>query len=132
MRASLYFMAIAFNLVLLSCNCPDDPKIIENQLLLNCWINAREEQSNPDTLIYRHCDYAEWPISRYRNQFTLEEDSKGRFLVLNPYDAHYFTDCTWSYDEENQLIILFIPEWNEKIQFNILELTEDKLVGTWE
>ena len=96
---------------------------------LGCWINAREEQNDPDILIYRPCDFMEeWPLSWYRNRFVLEENGNGSYMVLHPADAHYMSDCTWAYNAEEKTLTFHVNDIQEEIRYLVLNIEPGKIV----
>lgn len=132
MKSIRYLLLLSSLIPLLSCKSPGSALESRNAIWLHCWINNREEQTNSDTLIYRHCDYyPEFPISRYRNQFVLKENHEASYLILAPDDGHYMKDCTWMYDEQSKKLSFHFPGNPDATEYRVLEITGDKLVMTY-
>lgn len=110
------------------CKTIQQPNEEYDALLLNCWKNAYEEETEGDLKIYRPCDYTTFGPSRFRNTFTLHENGTSNYLVLSPYDAHYMSEGKWSYDTETKTLSLKNDNDELVDQYEVIELSANKMV----
>ena len=128
MKFSLLVFFVGLHLVITGCKDLENNSAFD-PMLLGCWINSREEQVTEDSLFYRPCDYlVEWPASRYTHSFVLEENGQGSYWVLHPADAHYWADCSWTFDAATRILTLYVHEFQEERSFRVHEITSDKLI----
>lgn len=91
-----------------SCKDPDKVSLNHDELL-KCWTYSYEENVGDDGLLFRPCDFMEFPASHFRVRFTLLENNEATYLQLSPVDAHEIVPGTWNYDDEaKELTILHI------------------------
>lgn len=103
-RSTRNFLFLIFTVCVL-CSCRSvNPDSIDS-FLINCWTDSYEESSGQETDVYRHCDFKEFPASRYRNSFTLHKDGNCSYLILAPNDAHSFVDGKWTLNKDTLTII---------------------------
>ncbi len=96
---------LAATLLLLSCDTEIQEAIsINDDLLINCWIHAHEEDPADDIDLYIVCDANDLPISRFRKTIDLRSDGTATYLVLSPIDAHYTEEGSWNFDLASQTL----------------------------
>jgi hypothetical protein len=73
----------------LSINIYGQTDKISKMKLTGCWTDSREENvAGSGESIYRHCDFKEFPPSRFRFKMELKEDGKCFWLDLAYNDGH--------------------------------------------
>lgn len=103
---------------------------IENQEteLLGCWKNSREESKDPAvSIVFRPCDFMEFPPSRFRFSFELMKAGKCKISMVGPTDAHYMENGTWTFDKKTKVLELFNAEGNSHRKFELLKFEENFL-----
>lgn len=90
------------------------------------WINSYEESAS-DGEIYRPDGYKDFPAGRYRRTYTFEADGKCKYLVLSPVDAHYEVIGKWSFDQDQNLILIRGESDKEILSLRIVELKKNLL-----
>ena len=95
---------------------------------VGCWKDSREEnKSNSLLKIFRHCDFKEFPASRFRFTMQLNLDSSCQWLYLAPNDRHEMKPGTWKYIGETKKLSIYNSENNIVKSFLIESVDEDKL-----
>lgn len=125
--AKIQMFIIGALLLLASTSCKDPQEVSVDMLLLNCWTHSYEEQTSDDIRVYRPCDFKEWPNLRYRESFTLQDNSEANYLVLSPSDAHYFSNATWIYNQDSSKLNIFDSDSIVR-NYEVIEVKADKLV----
>lgn len=96
--------------------------------LLGCWTHSFEEsQDNSELMVYRPCDYKEFPVSRYRHTLELKENGKCAWFELAANDAHFMVNGSWMYDEEKQLLEIYNQSGKSVNKYRLIEIGEDFL-----
>ena len=121
-NSHLKLLAITFCMcILYSC----DSDTSDTDFLLGCWTHSFEEDDS-GKLIYRPCDYTEFPVSHYRNSFFLKYSDKCDYLMLAANDGHFFTPANWNFDAKSKLLTIQKDD-NILNIFEVLDHDEDRL-----
>lgn len=104
MKKLVLFASIISGIFTASCKDPD--KVSLNNELLKCWTYSYEENVGNDSLLFRPCDFMEFPASHYRIRFTLLENNQASYLQLSPVDAHQTALGTWNYNDDSKLLTI--------------------------
>lgn len=104
------------------------PELVPSDLLKN-WVHSFEEQvdRNADIMIFRPSDSRQFAPSWFRQAYEFMEDGKCRYLVLHPLDAHYMASGTYSFDRENDIILIYSADGQLVQELTILVLNSDEL-----
>ena len=97
------------------------------KLLENCWKHSREENTEQDVQIYRPCDYMEFPLSRFREEFQLEAKQECQYNILARNDAHHLGAGSWNYDEKTKILTVKDKTGAKAFEFEVLEINKDLL-----
>ncbi len=123
----LFLARFLFLSICLSCDSNSNEEF--NELLLyNCWTHSLEEDEKTKEQIYRLCDYADFPPSRFRERFLLEPDGNASILVIAANDAHFTVIGTWSFDKSQDALTIQNTDNELLLKKRVVELSEDKLV----
>lgn len=96
----LIILALSFNI----CGQTNE---ISKAKLIGCWTDSREENvARSGESIYRHCDFKEFPPSRFRFKMELKDDGKCLWLDLAYNDGHKMKEGTWVFDEKTNTVQL--------------------------
>lgn len=109
--------------VLVSWSCSNEDHV--NDAALGCWTSSYEEE-NDNGLVYRPCDYKEFPVSWFRMTFDLSQDGTCEYLWLSPVDAHVMLRGTWSISDET--LRIFDDNGDVYFQAKILSMSNDLLM----
>jgi hypothetical protein len=104
-----------------------DSSKLEKSPILNCWTNSREETKSLDTLIFRPCDYKEFPASMFREIFEFKPAGKCTYLYLAPNDQHHMVEGSWIYDEKKQTLIIKDRSGKVVYNFKVYSIKNDLL-----
>ncbi len=110
-----------------ACKTNDPVNNDYSALLIHCWTHSYEENTSENIEVYRHCDYMNFPASRYRQVYNFKENYECEFLVLAPNDAHYLEKGKWEYDENSKIIKILNFDNLVLKEFEINELTDNLL-----
>lgn len=130
----LFVSVIAIAFLLFGIGCEDD--LSSENLLIGSWTHSIEEQIESEILIYRPTNFKQYPISRYRNTFSLSSDNTCDYLVLAANDGHFFEKGTWNYNEDTKVLTIsytrtdlapHIPQENVILKFQVVELEKNML-----
>jgi hypothetical protein len=115
-------------LIILSntCYAQKDSINIDISPLFKCWTSSREENEKGSlSKIYRPCDFKKFQPSWFRARFEFKENGECSWLHLAENDAHYMIQGNWSYDKEQQILI--IKDKSEKIiySFKVISIATD-------
>ena len=110
-------------LIILGC---DSDKILTSDTikvseLTKEWVHSREEEID-SVRIYRPAGFKHFPSSRYRQKYIFKDDGLCKYYVLHPGDAHYYEVGTWTYNENDQRLIIYDSSKNVESEFRILIL----------
>lgn len=95
--------------------------------LIKCWVNSFEEEGQDNVRIYRPCATHTFPVARYRDTFTLNENGDVEYSVLAENDAHTTQNGKWRYDGKNKKLTIMSPG-NELVhEYEVVELGDDIL-----
>jgi hypothetical protein len=104
---------IVLFIVSFSLSCFGQENNISESDLIGCWTHSREENKvDSKIMVYRSCDYKEFPISRYRHRFELKENGKCNWLQLASNDSHSMVEGTWKYKNKSKLLRFLIQKEN--------------------
>jgi len=118
------FILIITGLLISNLIMGQESNITESDLI-GCWAHSREEnKTNSEIMIYRSCDYKEFPFSRFRHRFELNENGKCTWLNLASNDSHSMIDGTWTYDSKKQIIEIFNTKGKSINKYNLIEYKE--------
>ena len=93
-----------------------------------CWTDSREEYDHGDSImIFRPCDYKDFPPSRFRFRMVLNADSSARYLYLSPTDAHHMRAGNWHYAPASGLLEIRDEEGQIVRSFRVETLEDDRL-----
>lgn len=129
---SRFSLLIFIAIYSVSCSDSGNPvnNYIDYNLLTNYWVHSIEEQANPNDqiLIFRPQGYKDFPISWFRETYQLFPGGSCNYLVLHPADAHYMEEGTWTFVNQDKLVIqIKDPLGNTQIKFQVLSLSKNKL-----
>jgi len=111
--------------VIFSLTCYAQENNVSESDLIGCWTHSKEENHvDSEVMVYRPCDYKEFPASRYRHRMELKENSKCSWLYLAPNDAHHMVEGTWTYEKENRVIEIFDVKGEPANKFMLIEVHE--------
>jgi hypothetical protein len=117
--------------VLLVMNCISCSKSTEpSEFIYNTWVHSYEEQDTYYPQLFRPIDYKEFGASRFRMEYTFNQDGSCQWKVLDPKDAHYLQSGTFLRVEEKVLIFDTDGTLKEYISFKITNLKENLLETT--
>ena len=108
-------------------SCKSEKGSVPDPLFLKCWTNAFEEEGPDNVRIFRPCLTHTFPVTRYRNTFTLNENSVAEYSVLAPNDAHTTNKGSWSYDPQTKKLLISTKEKAVVHEYEVLEINEDLL-----
>jgi hypothetical protein len=109
-----------------SFTCYGQETIISESDLIGCWTHSREEDKiNSEIMVYRSCNYKEFPPSRYRHRFELKENGKCIVLSLASNDSHSMSEGTWIYKRKKQIIVIFNAKGKSINKFRLIEFNEN-------
>ncbi len=113
----------------LSFNIYGQTSEISKAKLTGCWTDSREENvARSGESIYRHCDFKEFPPSRFRFNMELKKDGKCLWLDLAYNDGHKMKEGTWVFDEKTNTIQLTDSEGIVAKEFVIKKAESDILI----
>ncbi|MDI6802417.1 MAG: hypothetical protein QME58_01050 [Bacteroidota bacterium] len=117
-----------YTLVLIGCNSDQilNSDEIDISELKKKWIHSREEETD-SIQIYRPVNYKVFPPSRYRQVYSFADSGECEYLVLAPNDAHYFENGTWTFNEDNKLLVIFDSTQQAIRELKIISVTKDQL-----
>lgn len=118
---------LLLSIFLISAGCHTEGTSSNDPVFHKCWVNAFEEESQDDIMIFRPCLTHTFPVSRYRNTFTLNENNEVEYSVLAPNDAHTTEEGKWSYDPQTKKLRFVNAENIVVSEYEVLELKEDLL-----
>jgi len=138
----LILSGFLLSLVLSSSACKSDGKTTNDQnneattgkdeaaapdpMFFKCWTHAFEQDSVDGTKLFLTCINHTFPVARYRQTFTLHEDGKAEYSVLDENDAHTMENGKWSYDANTKK--LRINKGNDVVhEYEVLEINDDLL-----
>jgi hypothetical protein len=127
MKKSLLFICIIPGLFTISCNDPDKVSLNHDEFL-KCWTYSYEESAGGDDLLFRPCDFKEFPASRYRDRFTLYETTEATYLQLGLADGHYTVPGTWNYNDEAKLLTILNTSGDTVYHYHVHKIETDKLI----
>ena len=108
-----------------SINSYAQDKSITESDLIGCWAHSREEdEKDSDVMVYRSCDYNEFPFSRYRHKFELYENGKCSWLSLAANDAHSMIEGAWRYKSKKRVIEIFDSKGKSLHKYRLIEINE--------
>lgn len=118
-KTFLFFCFLAF----ISCNSEKvlTSEPVDISELAKEWVHSREEQVD-SVQIYRPAGFKQFPSSRYRQKYIFKDDGLCSYYVLHPTDAHYYEDGTWTYDENDQRLVIYDTSKTVESKFRILIL----------
>lgn len=111
-----------------SCDQNASNSLSNNILLAKCWTHSMEEELVNSVKVYRPCDFTNFPASRFRNSFDLKENGDCNYSKLGTNDVHASESGKWEYIEASKTIIFLDANGSVLKVFEILELTQNKLV----
>ena len=123
----ILILSFIFGIFIVSCNDPCKVSL-KNDLLLNCWTHSSEESVGVDGLLFRPCDFMNFPEIEFRTRFTLQEDNKAIFLQMSPVDNHQLAPGTWNYDDVLKILTIKHTSGDTVYNFLVINLEEDKLI----
>lgn len=119
---------IVFFAAFFSFSCYGQENGISKSDLIGCWTHSREEdKANSEIMVYRPCDYKEFPPSRYRHKFELHKKGKCSLLDLAFNDAHSMANGTWTYDKKEQVIEIFDKDGESINKFHLIEFNKEEM-----
>ncbi len=127
MKYLLLFLSFQSLLFIAACNEPDKGSL-KSELLLNCWTYSYEESKGADSLLFRPCDFMDFPASHFRDRFTLSANNEATYLQLSPVDAHQNVIGTWHYDDGSRMLTIKQVTGDTVYSYQVNELTADKLI----
>ena len=123
----LGFVSILMTQSFTACDQTAAPTITNPDFLLNCWIHVHEEVVE-EGRYFQPCDLSTLPPSRLRATYDFQANGVCTYAVLAPNDAHYSLTGTWEYDPENAHVKIYDADQVLVADFEVLELTEDRLI----
>lgn len=90
------------------------------------WYHSYEEEID-SIKIYRPSDYKEFPPTRFRQRYILEDNNVCQYFVLDSKDAHYYESGYWNYLAENQILQILDSNSSLVDEYKILALRTDLL-----
>ncbi len=118
-----------FIILTISFNIYGQSNKISKTKLTGCWTDSREENvAGSGESIYRHCDFKEFPPSRFRFKMELKKDGKCLWLDLAYNDGHKMKVGTWTFNEEKSIIEVTDSDGNMAKKFKIKKAESDMLV----
>ena len=127
MKKVLLFASIISGIFTASCKDPDKVNLNQNELL-KCWTYSYEETTGDDKLLFRPCDFMEFPASHFRVRFTLLENNQASYLQLSPVDAHQIVPGTWNFDGDANLLTILATSGDTVYHYQVHEIEADKLI----
>lgn len=91
------------------------------------WVHSYEEQDTYYPQLFRPIDYKEFGASRFRMQYTFNQDGSCQWMVLDPTDAHYLQTGTFVRKEQAVHIYDTDGSLQETISFKIKNLKKNLL-----
>lgn len=102
--------------------------VVNEEALTGCWKHSfEEEEDNLELLMYRPCDFKEYPLSRYRHEMELKGNGTASWLHLAENDAHSMRVGTWTYDRNTRVLQIFNLSGKSVSMFRVLEVGENIL-----
>ena len=120
-----YLIVIVILQVVLFTHCGYE-KVSDLDFIKKSWQHSYEEENTSGTLLYRPCDYKEFPPSRFRQYFEFKDNYVCVYLVLSETDGHYTIEGTWKYNESTNIVTI-TNETDVVFEFKILELKKNIL-----
>ena len=102
----------------------------ELQDLYKTWVHSYEEQDMYYPQLFRPVDYKEFLPSRFRMQYTFNQNGSCQWMVLDPKDAHYLQSGTFLRHEQTVLIYDTNGTLQEGVSFKIINLQHNLLETT--
>jgi hypothetical protein len=107
--------------------CKTDSASAPDPVFLKCWTHAFEEESQDGSGIYRPCLTHTFPVARYRNTFTLQENGVVEYSVLAENDAHTTETGKWSYDPKTKKLVITNTANENIASYDVVEIKDDLL-----
>ncbi len=139
----LILSGLLLTLALTSSGCKNDGKTANDQnnetstdtakgaapdpVFFKCWTHAFEQDSVDGTKLFLSCMNHTFPVARYRQSFTLQEDGKVEYTVLADNDAHSTENGTWSYDAGTKKLRISDKGNAVVHEYEVLEVNDDLL-----
>ncbi len=112
-----------------TASCKDPDKVgLNHDELLKCWTYSYEETVEGDGLLFRPCDFMEFPASHFRVRFTLLENNEASYLQLSPVDAHQTVPGTWNYDNDAKVLTILHTSGDTIYHYHVQKIEADKLI----
>jgi hypothetical protein len=127
MKKIVLFASIISGLLTFACKDPDKVDFNHDELL-KCWTYSYEEATGDESLLFRPCDFMEFPVSHYRIRFTLLENNQASYLQLSPVDAHQMALGTWNYNDDSKLLAILNTLGDTVHQYVVNKIEADKLI----
>lgn len=127
MIKTLLLVSILSGLFTVSCNDPDKVSLNHDEFL-KCWTYSYEESEGTDVLLFRPCDFKEFPASRYRDRFTLYKTTEATYLQLGLADGHYTVPGTWNYNDETKLLTIKNSSGDTIYNYLVNKIESDQLI----
>ena len=125
------YMDILFVVLLviycISCSNSTETSELDNEDIYTTWVHSYEEQNTYYPQLFRPIDYKEFGASRFRMQYTFNQDGSCQWLVLDAGDAHYFQSGTFLRIEQTVLIYDTYGTLQDYISFKITNLKQNLL-----
>lgn len=110
-----------------SCKDPDKVSLNHDELL-KCWTYSYEEKVVDEGLLFRPCDFMEFPASHFRVRFTLLENNEATYLQLSPVDAHQTVPGTWNYEDDSKVLTILATSGDTVYHYHINKIETEKLI----
>src|SRR4051812_24003255 len=100
---------------------------IQQSALAGCWLDSYEENTTNTVKIYRHCNYKEFPASRFRFRMELNSNGMCRYLYAAPNDAHKMVKGSWTFNSQSGLLEIKNAQGNRVNTFKVIRVKLDLL-----
>ena len=127
MKKLLILTSVISGIFTASCKDPDKVSLNHDELL-KCWTYSYEETAGDDGLLFRPCDFKEFPLSHFRVRFTLFDNNEATYLQLSPVDAHQIVPGTWNYDDDSKVLTILATSGDTVYHYQALKIEEEKLI----
>lgn len=122
------FLIFVFVLIIMLEGCENkNDEVAQSSVLKKSWTQSYEEKTSEEIEVYRPSNHIEFPLSRYRQFFKFEENSRCEYLVLAANDGHFEESGIWQYNEETKIITIFNSDSEAIYVFEVIELTDSLL-----
>lgn len=127
MKKIVLLASIISGIFTASCNDPDKVSLNHDQLL-KCWTYSYEESAGVDGLLFRPCDFMDFPASHFRVRFTLFDNNEATYLQLSPVDAHQTVPGTWHYDDDAKVLTILHSSGDTVYHYHVNKIETEKLI----